>query len=136
MAFFDWTEDLTTGIETIDAQHRQLIDIVNRLYEAMRKGKGKDIISVTLKELIDYTDRHFSNEEKAFAAYAYPAETEHKRQHEILVAQLDELLLKLERNEISLTVSTFEFLTKWVRDHIMVEDMKYVPYLKGKSIPG
>jgi hemerythrin len=134
MAFFTWTDELATGIEEIDDQHMHLIGIVNELYEAMRKGKGREIISGTLNDLIDYTDKHFSNEERAFAVYGYPAMEEHRRQHAILIKQLDEQRAKHEKKEISLTVSTLEFLTNWVREHIMVEDMKYVPYLKGKKI--
>ena len=134
MAYFDWTEELSTGIDAIDKQHRHLIGIVNDLYEAMRKGKGKEIIRNTLSELLDYTDLHFSNEERAFASFRYPAEAEHKKLHAVLIGQLHEQLAKLEKNEISLTVSTLQFLTNWVRDHIMVEDMKYVPFLKDKKL--
>jgi hemerythrin len=134
MAFIDWSDKLATGIPSIDDQHKRLIGIVNELHGAMRKGKGRELIQKTLKELLGYTDYHFANEERAFDAYGYPSAAEHKKQHSLLIKQLGEQYVKLQRNEISLTVSTLEFLSNWVSNHIMLEDMKYVPFLKDKHI--
>ena len=33
MAVLQWVEDLNTGIEEIDIQHRRIVDYINRLHE-------------------------------------------------------------------------------------------------------
>ncbi len=134
MAFIDWSDNLATGIASIDAQHKRLIQIVNDLHDAMKVGKGREVIEKTLRELISYTDYHFTNEERAFDSYAYPETAAHKRQHVELIKELALQLQRYQRREPSLTVSTLDFLSKWVRNHIMVEDMKYVPFLKDKKL--
>ena len=40
MAFINWSEEFTTGIESIDDQHRHLVDLVNKFEEASRRGTG------------------------------------------------------------------------------------------------
>lgn len=134
MAFIDWTDTLATGIESIDDQHKRLLQIVNELHDAMSEGKGRDVIGKVLRELLSYTDYHFANEERAFDAYGYPAAAQHKKQHADLIKRLGEHFEKLQRGELSLTVSALEFLSNWVSGHIMVEDMKYVPFLKDKKL--
>ena len=45
MALLSWTEELRTGIDIIDSQHKELIAKVNALHEAMKVGKGKEKIA-------------------------------------------------------------------------------------------
>jgi hemerythrin-like metal-binding protein len=134
MAYFDWDEKLATGIQKIDEQHKELISLVNELHEAMRKGKAKDIVSHVLEGLKRYTGYHFSTEEKAFEAYLYSGRVEHKKSHSDLIRQLDDLIEKHSRGELAISVDTLEFLTKWIKNHIMKEDMLYAPFLRGKTI--
>jgi len=37
-----WSPDLETGHEEIDAQHKTLIETLNRLHGAIRDGSGED----------------------------------------------------------------------------------------------
>ena len=134
MAYFEWNSRLETGIAIIDEQHRKLIDLVNDLHEAMRNRKAKDVIAHILQELGDYTHYHFSVEEKAFAQREYPNREEHERLHADLIAQLKALMEKYARGELAISIDVLDFLTQWVTNHIMKEDMKYVPYLKDGTI--
>jgi hemerythrin-like metal-binding protein len=134
MAYFEWNDQLTTGIAIIDEQHRKLVGLVNELHEAMRNRKAKDVVDHVLKELGDYTVYHFSVEEKAFEKFGYPQRAEHKKNHAELIGQLGVLTQKQARGELAISIDVLDFLTKWVKDHIMKEDMKYVPFLKDKPL--
>ena len=57
-------EALYTGNELIDNEHKELIDRVNKLVESCENGKEKVTAVKTLDFLMDYTDFHFSDEEK------------------------------------------------------------------------
>ena len=37
-----WNDSMSTSVDEIDEQHKELISMVNALSEAMRSGKGKD----------------------------------------------------------------------------------------------
>jgi len=134
MVLFDWSEKYRTGIPSIDEQHRKLIGLVNELNEAMRVGRGKELTDKVLKELGDYTVYHFSFEEAAFEKYGYPAKDEHRREHQALVRQLEDVVGKYERGEIGINVTLLEFLSNWIKTHIEKEDMLYVPHLAGKEL--
>jgi hemerythrin-like metal-binding protein len=134
MAFIDWTSELETGIEKIDTQHKKLVSLINELHEAMHKGKGKEAVGHVLEELKQYTKYHFGTEEKAFEKYSYPQAREHKKEHDALIQQLDELVAKQANGDMLISIEVLNFLTTWLKGHILKEDMLYVPLLKGKTI--
>ena len=59
MPFVYWTSDLDTGFDDIDAQHKQLVDYINKLYDA-REANDKEAVEQEFQHLIDYTVEHFS----------------------------------------------------------------------------
>jgi hemerythrin-like metal-binding protein len=132
MPVFEWSDQLRTGIDTIDAQHLKLVELVNALADAMRAGKGKDVIGKVLGELKDYTEYHFGFEEEAFAKHGFPGAAAHAKSHADLVGQLEDLAGKYSRGVIGISIDILDFLVGWVKNHIMKEDMEYVPFLKGK----
>jgi hemerythrin-like metal-binding protein len=134
MVLFDWNETYQTKIPTIDQQHKKLIDLINELNEAMRVGKGKEVTDKILKELTEYTVYHFGFEEKAFEKYDYLKKEEHKKEHQDLIKQLNDIIDKYKRNEIGINITVLDFLSNWIKVHIVKEDMLYVPYLTGKEL--
>jgi hemerythrin-like metal-binding protein len=134
MLYFEWDDSLKTGIVEIDDQHKRLIDIVNELSDAMRNKKGKEALEHVLNELSEYTNYHFSFEERAFEKYGYPQADTHVRSHKELIHQLQELMDKFKKNELGISIDVLDFLTNWVKNHIKKEDMMYVPNLKDKEL--
>jgi hemerythrin len=41
MAFMAWKDEYAKGIERVDRQHKHLIELIARLHEAMKAGKGE-----------------------------------------------------------------------------------------------
>ena len=60
----EFDESLVTGNEMIDAQHKELIDKINKLLDSCETGEGKVAAIKTLDFLADYTEFHFGEEEK------------------------------------------------------------------------
>ena len=75
-------EELYTGNELIDNEHKELIDRVNKLVESCENGKEKVTAVKTLDFLMDYTEFHFSDEEKLQQEVGYDKLEQHKGQHE------------------------------------------------------
>jgi hemerythrin-like metal-binding protein len=133
MELFTWSDTLKTGIDSIDTQHKKLLSFVNELHTAMKNREAGKIICKILKELVDYTDYHFKNEEKAFDQFSYPNADAHKKAHEYLIKQIHDIIRQQEAGDLALSVTTLGFLIDWVTNHIMKEDMDYVPFFAGKS---
>ena len=43
MALLQWSENLSVGVVEMDRQHQKLVELVNRLYQAMGEGKGDNL---------------------------------------------------------------------------------------------
>lgn len=52
MAYLPWKDSYATGIAKIDLQHRQLVDYLNQLYDAMHAGQGKDALEKVFEGLV------------------------------------------------------------------------------------
>ena len=100
MPLIEWTDNLSVGIDSIDEQHKKLVNIINALNDAILSGESNNLLIQIFNNLATYTNVHFTYEENMFAEFGYPDSVEHKKQHEALIAQLIEL--KQEFNQIVL----------------------------------
>ncbi len=124
-----WNDSYSVRVREIDEQHQRLIALINALYEAMTSGRGKDVLSSTLSELVDYTRSHFSYEEQRMRACQYPDYAAHKKEHEALTERVVQLQKRHEMGEAALTVEVMVFLKEWLTNHILEKDKKYSPYM-------
>ncbi len=122
MPFMEWNEGLSCHHDVIDADHKRLVEMVNRLHEAMMARQGAKMVGGILDELIDYTRTHFGREEALMAAKTYPHYLAHKAEHDKLIQQANELQRKHETGAISLSLETMDFLRDWLFNHIMKID--------------
>ncbi|MCP3876685.1 MAG: hemerythrin family protein [Desulfobacteraceae bacterium] len=131
-----WTMDLSVGIELIDEQHKMLIKHLSDLNESLQSGKGPTKIASTLNFLIEYTNFHFSAEEKHMAANDYPELENHKKMHEGFKTTLSNLEEELEEEGATkmLADSIDTLLVKWLFEHIREIDVAFGKYLKEKGI--
>ncbi|HVN95096.1 MAG TPA: bacteriohemerythrin [Syntrophorhabdaceae bacterium] len=134
MALLEWNEKLRVDIREIDEQHKRLVDLINRLHDAMKTGQGKAVLGGTLTELFDYTDYHFGTEEKYFRQYQYPSLVVHKSAHDLFRSRVAELKAKAVEIDSMVTIETMNFLKDWLYDHILGSDQKYAPFLKTKGL--
>ena len=84
-------KDLYTGNELIDNEHKELIARVNKLVESCEKGTEKTTAVKTLDFLMDYTEFHFSDEEKLQQEVGYDKLDQHKGQHDAFKKAVEEL---------------------------------------------
>ena len=134
MALLNWNDSYSVNIKEIDGQHKKLIEMINTLHDAMKVGKGSQVLGEVLKALIDYTGSHFATEEKYMKLYAYPEYLQHKKEHNLLVMQVLDVQKNLQSGKALLTQEIMSFLKTWLVKHIQGEDKKYGPFLNGKGI--
>ncbi|MFO7751439.1 MAG: bacteriohemerythrin [Desulfobacteraceae bacterium] len=127
-----WGPKLVIGIEEIDNQHKELVSLINQLHKAMKLKQGSRQAGTILNRLADYTVYHFGHEEKLFETYNYPDKNQHIKTHKDLVAQVVDFKTQFEQGRASLTMDLMNFLTDWLKNHIMKTDKAYAPFLKEK----
>ena len=125
MALINWDDSFSVKVVEIDDQHKKLVQFINDLNDAMKQGKGKEIIGKVLDELINYTAVHFKTEEKYFDQFNYPETITHKLEHSNLVKKVVEFRTEFQNGRQSMTIDVLNFLVSWLKNHILVEDMKY-----------
>ncbi len=87
MSIIAWTPALSVGISEFDAQHQQLLEMFNDLFGMIRNDGDKTQLALLITRIIEYTNKHFANEEFYLAKYQYPQLEQHKAQHLRLSAE-------------------------------------------------
>lgn len=130
----EWTEDLSVGIQEIDEQHKVLVSLLNRLYEAIIKQNDNVVIGEILQELHQYTIVHFAVEESLMRIFDYDSYDDHKKHHSDLTRQVVELESKFGSGEVTISMEVLNFLRSWLTNHILTEDKKYAPTLLQRGL--
>ncbi len=134
MALVTWNEDLSVNVAQIDLQHKELINMINDLHEAMKQRRAKDVLRKIIDGLINYTAKHFKLEEDYFAQFDYPETAHHKREHAAFVQKVTEFSVDFENGKKSLTIEVMKFLGDWMQKHIKGTDQKYTQFFNAKGL--
>ena len=121
-----WTKQMSVGNKSLDAEHKNLLSMVNDMERAINARNG-DALLRTLKLFTDAIRVHFNNEARIAQAINYSFER-HKAQHAYVLAELRGI------NEISASWQGqwsesaveyyYHFLSEWATEHINEDDMK------------
>lgn len=131
----NWDDSLLLNVPEIDAQHKQLLQIANKLYDIatgtpeVYTAKMPEII----KELTDYTKYHFSFEEENYMhKYGYTNLPFHKMQHANFVQEIKLQSEKLRNADQHDGLQLYEYLAKWVVNHIAKSDPAWAYIVRPK----
>ncbi|GAB3454558.1 bacteriohemerythrin [Insolitispirillum peregrinum] len=135
MPLLVWRDQLSVGAPEIDKDHKQLIEFVNQLNDAVTEAQSEKVVGKILLELIEYTRDHFSREEKVMAAAGYPDLDRHRKIHLALtnkVLTFAQSYLRTPTDQVKREL--IDFLASWLIEHIIKEDRKLGAYLQNKRI--
>ena len=128
-AVFD--DNLVTGNEMIDGQHKELIEKINRLLDSCENGNDKRVAITTLDYLADYTEFHFCEEEKLQESIGYPGIEAHKKEHDKLREVVKDLYNMLEEEEgpsNAFVEQVNRNVIEWLYGHIKTFDRSVAEY--------
>lgn len=133
---FEWSESISVKIPTIDEQHKKLFKIAKDIHELVQNYNGQDsfyVIVRTIKELKNYTEYHFEEEEKMMKKYDYPDIGQHITQHKEFIEYLNQIDLKeVDDNPEESIHNLLKFIAGWIFKHINNTDFKYTDYILMK----
>jgi len=131
VAYLIWRNDLNTGIEVIDSQHKRIVDMINRLDLAQTQGHA--VVGKVIEELVDYTVSHFAFEESLMESAGYQFSRAHKRIHDLFIKRVSGYRTRYEQGE-DIAEELKDLLSRWLFSHILNEDENYVGAVKHSMI--
>jgi len=134
MATFAWNESYSVHVRQFDAQHQKLFEIISTLADAMRMGKGEDVIRDVVGQLAVYTRTHFLQEEVAMRQTGYPELASHQAQHNKLMADVERYKKDLDEGRKPNTIAVLNFLRDWLVQHIQKSDKLYSDHLNTHGV--
>ena len=134
MPLMSWKDDYSVKIAIIDQQHKKLIDLLNRMHDSMKGGRGKEAVGSILTELVDYAGSHFKTEEGLMQTHGYPALEIHRLEHVTLTKKVLAFKADFDAGITSGTIDVLNFLKGWLDHHILGTDKHYSQFFVGKGV--
>ncbi|PCJ85655.1 MAG: hemerythrin [Thiotrichaceae bacterium] len=132
--FVEWKDSYSVGIDSIDQQHRKLLNLINQLQTAVDYSTGELFEREALDELVEYTKTHFSYEEGLMKDNDYPDFIAHKAQHEKMFKKVNEVLSEYENDKDTAMANAASYLKDWLVHHINGTDKEYSSYLIERGV--
>lgn len=124
-----WGPRYEVGIEVMDGQHRHLLELINRLQDALSAGSELEELVESLRELVRYTEHHFATEERLMDEVGASAER-HRGEHRHLLEGLMRFTVKLDSASVS---ESSHFLQDWLFRHIDEVDRPFGALLRSRG---
>jgi hemerythrin len=91
MVFMEWGHEYETGIEAVDADHRELVDLINDFHDLLVRGGTRTEIIDLFSVVAANISLHFKAEENAMRRIDYPDYRSHKGDHDRLLEEIDKI---------------------------------------------
>ena len=123
----EWENRLSIHIPLVDNQHKMLIEMTNKLYEACKDGDeaAKEQFTKTVHNVVAYISYHFSTEEQIMEVTAYPGYGLHKRYHLEFIRELMKNIAAFEDGKKYVPNQFVRFLRDWILSHVAFIDTKF-----------
>jgi hemerythrin len=122
MQLLHWKDEYSVGIEAVDYEHKQLIDLINRLHEELDASDSKRTVPAFFGDLLKGISAHFALEEKFMRDHAYGRFGPHKQDHERLLDELRDIMDAFEHAEEIDAVEVTRRLDTWFTRHFRTHD--------------
>lgn len=129
MTLIDWDEKFTIGIAAVDHEHRELIDLINELYQSLVEKKDDTTVMDFLGEIYTRIAAHFALEEKVMRELGYSFYTDHKTDHEQLLDEIRDIMDDYEDNKLFADGVLAQRLKTWFGTHFRTKDAQLHKYL-------
>lgn len=134
MPLIEWNDKMSVKVKELDNQHKKLINMINELGEAIETNKEQYYLGGLLGQLMEYAVVHFDTEESYFRKFAYPENFLHKKEHKSFVRKVVVFKNKFDKGEAGLSAEIIDFLSTWLKQHILQTDMQYGEFFNERGL--
>jgi len=121
MPLIEWKKEFETGVADVDHEHRELVDLINRLHEQVQAGASRERIAEFLGEVFARIAAHFALEESIMRKHDYDEYAAHKSEHEIL---LDDIRDIMDAAEEDYRTALSDTVKDWFVNHFKSKDAR------------
>ena len=138
MLSMEWDESLSTGVASVDDQHRRLVGILGKVLDAMEQGCSRAEVGRVLDELDRYTAAHFSHEEECMRRYECPAAQLNASEHAEFLRIVTRFRADYEAQGATtkLVLRVKDQLAWWLETHIRAIDTQLYPCVRAQETAG
>jgi hemerythrin len=133
MSLITWKPEFAVGVQSVDFEHQQMINLINEIYDELATHKDADSIEQFLGDVHFAISAHFALEERLMREAAYPEYEAHKGDHEELLDQLRDMMDQL----VSDPDEGFELLkdrlSDWFQNHFATFDARLHGQLENRD---
>ncbi|HEY9172051.1 MAG TPA: bacteriohemerythrin [Verrucomicrobiae bacterium] len=115
---------MSTGVESVDCQHQELINRINALHAACVAGTAKAELITMVHFLGQYAKDHFAHEEGIMQQHRCPMRGQNRAAHVQFLKDYERLAEIVERDgaTTTLVIQLKEMLGNWLTNHICKVD--------------
>jgi len=128
MAGLRWSKALYVGVADIDAQHQELVRLIERLRAAGAEDAREQAICRAVDELKAYARDHFALEEGYMSRFGFPDSEAHRLEHEAFVTHVNTLEYACHAS-FAPYAEMLQFLSAWLVRHIKRTDKQLGEFL-------
>jgi hemerythrin len=126
----EWQERYAVGVAVIDGQHREMLELVNRLLQGLRDGRERAELVETLRELVRATEHNIATEERLMQEHGL-SPLHHADAHTRLLEAIRRFDLRLDPQGLAGSAS---WLREWLLGHIDEDDRPFAELLRARGV--
>lgn len=134
MALIKWNDSYSVKVAELDAQHKNVFEMINGLADSMRQGRGASAIQPTLTRLMEHLRIHIMDEEELMRRTRYPELVAHQEEHRLYQLRVENCKADLEKTGNQDTVALLHILRDMILDHMLRVDIAYSAHLNDNGI--
>lgn len=124
MSLLQWEDRYSVGVAAVDHEHRELIELINRLYDEAAARGSKEAVINFFGDLFKAISSHFALEERLMRARGYDQLIQHKGDHERLLDELRDLMEDFEDGDRIDEKLLAQRLDAWFSRHFETHDAR------------
>jgi len=124
MALIEWRSEFETGIDEVDAEHRELVELINDLHRKIGDKADSETISAFLGEVFARIAAHFALEETVMRKHAYDEYAAHKAEHERLLDEIRDIMDAHEAGSAHYGAALSARVRDWFVNHFKHKDAR------------
>ena len=122
MSLIRWKDEFSVGVAAVDLEHRELIQLINRLDADMQEYATKTAVVQALGEIYARISAHFALEEKIMRDADYDGLAAHKQDHELLLDALLDIIDDVDGAGRYDRAALSQRLESWFSEHFQTHD--------------
>ncbi len=132
MNLIDWSPEFELGEETMDATHREFVDLLNAVGEA-----PDEELLPRLDAFLEHTEAHFGDENRRMAEVNFPPSHCHTNEHENVLLIIRDVRGRVEGGDFEVGRVLAAAVADWFRQHAATMDTMLASYLRtGGEVGG